>query len=333
MAREIADQNATALFYCSGTYAVASGAAQWIGLVQNHEPDETLNSTSVRYTGGGNRNTQQWVDGGRAVEGTITYHPQDWKLLGFALGSIVDSGSPSPFQHDLAELDSDGSYAFTSGTFNEFANFNIEDSHKVPGTGLNNIRTIRGCIVNDWSMSWDQGGIIEAEAGYMAQDVVFSSGAPSALTPVTTRPYVWRDVKVFLPSGTLIQSLSTGTFSIANNLNGDTYYNNGSDVRQPMIPENRDYTLELTKHADSTWSKPLYEQYFKGGSEFNVLLEVTEAAAGAGSRDMFITLSGCRVDPMAGPSPMEGTNEQTLTIKPKTASVIVHDLIELYNPY
>ena len=36
---------------------------------------------------------------------------------------------------------------------------------------------------------------------------------------------------------------------------------------------------------------------------------------------------------MEAPTPNEGVNEQTLTIMSKTASVLVNDTIELYNPW
>lgn len=333
MARYVGDQNQVVLFHVSGTYATASGNAQWLGLVTNHNPQDTKNTTALRYTGQATRNIGQWVDAGRTVEGTLTFHPQDWKLLGFALGSVVDAGSPSPYTHTILERNNDTSWPYVSGTLSPFANFNIEDSKTAPGTGLNFVRTVRGAIVNEWKLNWDQGGVVECEVGYVAQDIAYSSGARSSVTADTARPFLWRDIKVHIPSGTVVQTVNQGTFTIANNLNTDTFYSNGSEVRQPMIPENRDYTLELTKHSDSEWAKTMYDQYYIGGSQFNTFIEIVDTVATAGSRSCYITLSGCRLDPFASPSPMEGTNEDTLTIKPTSCSVLVNDTNEKYNPW
>ena len=161
-------------------------------------------------------------------------------------------------------------------------------------------------MIDSYEFKWDMKGVIEATASYRAQSVNYSSGAAPA-TPssgagvwpgTSPRPFAAKDVRVWLPSGTLLSNVKTGTFKIENGLNKDTFYSNGSDVADAPIPENRTYGLELTKHAASEWSKTLYDQYYKGGSPFNILLEVTDASAGAGSRDCFITLSGCIIKDM-----------------------------------
>ena len=94
--------------------------------------------------------------------------------------------------------------------------------------------------------------------------------------------------------------------------------------------DNRDYSLTLTVEGNSEQTKTLYDQYFVGGSEFNAL---TVISASAGSKEVFIALSGCRVTDMEAPHEIEGTDIQTITIEPKSASAIVNDLIELYNPW
>lgn len=294
----------------------------------------------IRFNGN-NRNVGQLVPTAKAVEGTLTLYPQDWRLLGLTLGSVVDGGSPSPYTHTIKELNNDASWAYTSGTQNPFPSFTLEDSHTVPGTGLNFVRTVNGCTIDKYEFKWDEKGIIEATVDYVGQAVVYSSGASTAFqssgTGVwpgnTMRPFAQKDVRVWLPSGTLLANVKNGTFTIQNGLNKDTFYSNGSDVADAPIPENRTYGLEITKHADSAWSKTLYDQYFKGGSQFNVLLEVTDLGAGAGSRDCFITLSGCLIKPMVTTSPKDGTDEDTLTIQPTTCSVLVDDIIFKYNAW
>ncbi len=108
---------------------------------------------------------------------------------------------------------------------------------------------------------------------------------------------------------------------------------NGSRVVATPHALNRDKNLDVTLDMTSERAKELYEQYYKGGSEFNSLLAVKDATAGAGSRDAVFTLSGCRILEMDIPSSFEGANEQSLTIGIKTFDAVVDDEIELYNAW
>jgi len=58
----LADQNQLAFFYESGTYAdqsyVTAGSREWIGLVQDHTPDEGAGVVSIRYQGSTDRNSR-----------------------------------------------------------------------------------------------------------------------------------------------------------------------------------------------------------------------------------------------------------------------------------
>jgi len=329
MAKFIGDQNQLGFTYESGTYANSSGTLQWIGQVQNFSPDESAGVIPVRYQGAGDRNVDQFVDGPLDFTGTFTYFPQDWKFLMFTLGSNVDAGSPSPYTHTISETNSDDGNAFTSGTTNPFISFGLEASQKAPGTGQNFIRTFQGCVVNTMTISASQGDIISVDVDFVAQSGTFSSGAPSSLTPTTTRPFLWSDVKLHIPSGTVYEEMTDFTLTINNNLEAP-HYLNGSRVISTPIPLNRDYELSVTLHATSERTKTLYEQYFMGGSTFNCMLEIN---AETGSRDAYIILSGCKLMDMDSPEGMEGVNEQTLTIQPKTAVVEINDTIERYNPW
>lgn len=330
MARYAGDQNQVTFSYESGTYASTSGAQQWIGLVQNNDIDDATGVIPVRYVGTGDRNVDLWVDGPRDVTGTFSYFPQDWKLLGYALGSIVDAGSPSPYTHALEEVNSASGNAFTSGIMNPFLSFTVTDSQKGSATGQNFIRTAVGAMVDTWTMTASQGDIIQVEVNYRAQDTSFTSGALGAVTASTTRPFQWSDVQVHKPSGTVLEAVKDLSFSINNNIEAPHYLNGSRQIDVP-IPLSRDYEMSLTLDGTSEESKTLWETNFISGTEFNLMLEVTDAGAGAGSRDMFAVLSGCKIIDMTAPSPMEGVNEQTLTIRPKTVSVLVNDTIELYN--
>lgn len=329
MARFISDQNQTGFFYESGTYANTSGALQWIGMVQSNDIGEENNIQQIRYQGGGDRDVDFFQATMKDIDGTVTYFPQDWKFLAFALGSNVDAGSPSPYTHTISAIDSDVGNAFTSGTLNPFISFGIEDSKKAPGTGNNLIRTVKGAMVNSMSVSASQGDIINVDVEYMAKEVNFSSGAPSAITAATTRPFLFQDAQLHIPSGTTYTQITDFTFTVNNNLNRD-HYPNGSAEAEVLTPTNREYSLEVTFDANSERAKTIYDQYYNGGSSFNALFVIN---ASTGSREMIATLSGCRVTSHNLPSPNEGMNEHGITITPEKVNVLVNDAIEKYNAW
>ena len=252
MSRYAADQNQVVFFYESGTYANTSGVGQWPGLIQDHTIDEAANVIVTRYVGGGTRDVSRFDDGPLDFTGTFTFFPQDWKFLGFALGSVVDAGSPSPYTHTISAVDSDvGNYA-TSGLSSPFVSFGIEDAQITAGaTGTNYLRTLKGCMVDSISISSTQGEPVSCEVTYRAQNVTFFSGAATAVTADTTRPFLWNDCQFHLPSGTKIDEVTDFDLTISNNLE-TPHYLNGSRVIGVPEPLNRDYELTLTLHGSSS---------------------------------------------------------------------------------
>jgi len=328
MGRYIGDQNLVGFYYESGTYANVSGALQWIGMVQEVNPDESTGIIEVRYQGSNDRNVDQLVNGPLDYTGTFTYYPQDWKFLMFALGSIVDAGSPSPYTHEIKESNSADGNQFTSGTDNPFISFGLEIAQQHTD-GHNFIRTVKGAMVNSMTITISQGEVISCDIDYVAKESVFSSGTASSLTPTTTRPFMWSDNQVHLPSGTVLDNVKEVSLTINNNI-APQHYINGSREPSTPVPLNRDYELSLTLDANSEWTKTLYDQYFIGGSEFNMMLVVD---ASTGSRDAYIIMSGCKIMDMEAPQAVEGVNEQTISIKPKSVNVNVNDAIEKYAPW
>ncbi len=323
MSKYLSDQNQFAFFYESGAYATVSGARQWVGLVQDHTPDESTNVIQVRYQGSTNRNVDVFEDGNLDYTGTFTYFPQDWKFLGFAIGSVTETGSAAIGSHVFTEVNSDDVYHAIPGQ--SLASVTLEDSKNNGTAGSNFITTIKGAMVNSMTTTFTQGGIVSVDIDYMAQDKTFTSGAIVAVTPVTTRPYMFSDTQLIIPSGTPISNVTEMTFTINNNLEAG-HYLNGSRVAQEFLPLNREYELAATVTMDSVNAKTFYDKYFIGGSEFNCIVQSVGAPG-----SMYITLSGCKMNDMDTPSPVEGIQEQSLTIIPKTASVIVFDDIDNYN--
>ena len=124
MGRFIGDRTTFSWKYESGTYANASGGEQWPGLCQTANVSEEINKRSERYINGGTRNVSTHFEGPRDTDVTFNSWVQDWRMLGFALGSIVTAGSP--YTHTLSETNNDNTNAFTSGTDGPFISFSAQ---------------------------------------------------------------------------------------------------------------------------------------------------------------------------------------------------------------
>lgn len=325
MTRYLGDQTALFFAYESGTYNTIDVSGQWIGLVSDYTPDESVNMYELRYLGTNTRNVDLMIHGPRDYTASFTYHPQDWKFLTFALGSCVDGGSPSPYTHTISELDSDASSIYHA----YFPSFQLEDAH-VTATGSNFVRTLKGCMLNSMTIGGAQGEIMTCDMDVIAQNLTFSSGAAPSGTHSTLRPFLWGDCKVYLPSGTDTALPNVKNFSITINNNIEApHYLDGTIVIGVPVPLNRDYEVSMTLDADDAWTKDFYDKYFLGGSEFNLYFGVS---VGTGSsRDAYFTFSGCKIIDMDAPTLREGMAEQSLTIKPEACSVIINDSIQYYN--
>lgn len=332
MSRYIGDQNAVSFFYESGTYAVPSGTTlQWFGLVQDNTIKENPNIIELRYSNTGNRNVGQFVNGPLDYDGSLKYAAQDGKMLLFALGSNVDSGSPI-YTHTISEVNSASGNAFTSGPLNPFASFYLEDSKKGAATGQNFNRKLLGCVVNKFSLNASEGKEVMFDVEYWAQSGTFFSGAPStAAVDPGTRPYLWQDVQVHLPSGTVLNETKSVSWSVDNKFER-RHYLNGSRVASVPIPTTRTYSLDLTIDSTSQWTGSLYDNYYLQGNTFNVLLPIS---AIAGSREIIIAMSGCKITSMSAPSPSSSAQPQENVIKivPQTCSIIANDSIAKYNAW
>jgi len=327
MGRFIGDRNQHAFIFESGTYANVSGTGQWIGMVSSLEPNESTNVESVRYTGTDSRNVGKFVQTAKDYAPALTYNPQDWRLLGYALGTVVDTGA-NPYTHTITEAVSCIPNGFTSGTNCPPMSFTVEDAKQCSGLGMNHIKTFNGCVVDSFTITSSEGGIIETEAATIAKESVYTSGAVTAITETALRPFIHADSKWTL-GGTNFNNIRDWNYNVSQNLNAP-HYNNGSQEIDVPIPENRDHEIGMTVDSSTEWAKTFYEQYFQGGSIFNMELYIGPTL---GSRDLTLTYSGCSLTDMPDPSSSEGIQQWSLTINPQKVSGVVNDAIEKYNPW
>lgn len=333
--RYVGDKNSVGWFYESGTYASAGSAAlsttQSFGLVQESTMDEAREVAHIRYLAGDTRDVNKFVSTTEDYTGTVRYYPQDLKMFVYALGSGVDGGSPSPYTHSISASNSDDGNAFTSGAKSPFMSFTVEDVQRYVA-GQSHQRKIFGCMVNTFTLSAAQGEPLNGEVAYIGQSMTVGSFLGSTVSPSSLRPFLWADTQVHIGSGTVYDEVKDWNLTVNNNLDVQ-HYANGSVVISMPQPINRDYELTMTMDGNSTRRKALQETYFDGGSTFNVLIPIQCTDAGTGSRDYFISMSGCKMIDIDSPSSVEGLDEWSLTIHPETMTVSGADLIQRYNPW
>lgn len=332
MARFKNDTNQVVLLLESGTYGNSSGAGVWPGMVQNHSIVDSQNVITTRFLGQGTRNIGTLEDGPRDIEGTITFFPQDWRLLGFALGSITTTSGTAQsdnYKFDITEQNSGSRHnAFTSGTFNPWISFTLEESSDAATANQNVIRTFKGCVVDSYALNIDIGTPISADVNFIAQTGSFTSGTITTATAGSNRPYLWSDVDWQLPGGTSVQPVKSLNFTVENNFEGPHYLNGSRFISDP-IPLNRYYTVEVTQDLDSTTAGSFYHRLFLGGSKFNAVLDINNTF-NTGSHRLTVTFSGCRITEMEFPGTLDGVREFTYTVVPGSVSAIAHDRLPLY---
>lgn len=331
MTRFINDQSKLVFLWESGTYGFTSGNGVWPGLVQEVALNESQNTIQTRYLGQGNRNVGTFQDGPLDFEGTFTLFPLDWRFLGLAIGSVGVTNTALNFQNSISEVNNgQRASAFTSGYFNPWPSFTIEESRTGNVANKNFVRVFRGAVVNTLNMEINQGEPIKMEIGVIAQTGSFASGATTAVTAGSNRPYLWSDSK-FSVDSSVQEPVKNFVFDMNNNFEMP-HYLNGSRIMQVPYNLNRDYLLTVTQDLDANVVGSLYNTYFQGGSLFNATLDVDYSSAVVGSHRLTMTFSGCTITEMESPITVGGISETTYKIVPGSVSAIAHDRYS-YNPF
>lgn len=320
MARYQADQNKVGGLHESGTYAQygGNGSAFWIGMVQNHEVSDDEGLIEHRYLGTATRNFDSFIQGPINVTGTLEYNPQDMRILFWTIGSTYTLSGTTTHITTATEVDTDVRQSgFTSGTLNPPMSFAIDDSKQSAGTGRNFNRRIRGVVPNVTTLELNQGEKAMITVDYVAQSLEHSSGTTTTFAEITRRPYLWSDSLLTI-AGSNITTAKSISFAVDQGREM-AHYVNGSRVAESPTQGNRNYTVELTMDWEGTQADMLYREFYKGGSKFNMTLSLN-ADSTAGSQHATFFMSGCFITSTGVPSPLEGVNEATLTIRPETVN-------------
>jgi len=338
MARYISDQNKVIGIYESGLYGIravsgttsaVAGSTFQIGQVTTHSLDDQENYTVDRHMGTTSRSIDGYDSAVRDVTGTISFRMQDMRIPFYAIGSVSSGASADVWYSTQIDSDSPGN-VFTSGVLNPPRSFTIEDSKQAAGTGRNFIRSIQGVIPNVVTINFAQGEIVTCDMDYVAEHVYFTSGATTSGIAHSGVPYSFGHVGLTLAGSTGL-TVKDGTFEINNNVVGPHYLNGSRDIATPYLG-NRDYILNVTMDLESQTATMFYNEFYKGGAEFNGVLDFDNDKT-AGSQHATFTLSGCQVVNMENPSEVEGTTESAIEIRVQDVSAVEYVDSLTFNPY
>lgn len=331
MARFLNDQAKLVFIWESGTYANPSGNGVWMGNVQSSEITESENVIQTRFLGQGNRNVGVFDNGPIEIEGTISLFPQHFRHLAIALGSN-HFASGTNGANVMSEVNGgQRASAFVSGYFNPWTSFTLEESRTGAISNQNSVRTIRGAVINEYTLNIEQGQPITEELGIIAQVGSWFSGATTAVTAGSNRNFMWSDATFSLPTSNVQESVKSFSFNINNNFQMAQYIN-GSRHMQVPYALNRDYTIEVTQDLDSVQVGSIWDTFYKGGSMFNASLDINASSATAGSHRLNMFFSGCRIIECSQPVSVGGISEISYVIVPGSVSATAYDRFS-YNPF
>ena len=318
MARYLQDKNKVVLLHESGTYANASGTGVWLGEVTENSISDSENKIENRFLGTDSRSFGGYELGPRDVTGTVTMNTQNFRLPFFSIGSTVDAASGTNVLHTATEIATSSlQSSFTSGALNPPISFTLEDSKQAAGTGRNFIRTVNGCVPNTVTISASQGEKISVDVDYVGQSLTVSSGATTAVTQDTVKPYLWSSTSLTMGGSSIITAKEV-SLEINQNIEAPHYLNGSRDISVPF-PQNRDYTLSVTLDLDSNDADFLYNDFYKSNETFNAVLDFDQDST-AGSQHAIFTMSGCKIMSFENPSTNEGATESTIEVKPQNVS-------------
>ncbi len=303
----------------SGTYGTASGAQQWLGLVQDHTPDDSEGREAHRYVGGGDRNVDIFLDQGTVYTNSVPYFMQTGKLLAAALGTVATTGSPN-YLHTISE----------SGCI---PSFTLEEASEANAT-QNMIRTYAGCMVDTLEISAEEKAPVTTTVGLVAQSNTFTSGTKTTVTADTVKPYMWSHTRLMISGGAFgtsdyekFSTVMSWTWGLENNLTPPNYCDGSENIGLP-VPGDRNYNFEFTMNSTAKTGADIYSTLFKGGSEANLDLYLERTS---GSDYFQIAMSGCKTLDADVPLPHEGGPVEMVTVmQPTSCTILVRDSTEEY---
>jgi len=205
---------AKAFYVEEATYGItpANPSMQWIGIVQNVEPN--YDRSLIKLRGIGSRDLSYIIKGLLKAEVSMEYAYQDKTFLAFA-------NTLNDFTMEIYTYDATLNIYLHSGGMINSIDVNAS---------VNNLVTVKPAII--------------------AQNVSISTSHPAGVTYATDPgivPKTWYDTQVEIPAGTPVDGVTDWTFKINNNLERYPVIRTTSgDILKYLVERQREFSGDLT---------------------------------------------------------------------------------------
>ncbi len=284
-----------------------------LGLNARVEPN--YENRLIEVSGAGtDETTVSYQFGRKLIKGTLSFVPQDWKMLVFAIGTTTNTGS-NPYTH-----------TFSQNSDKTLMSFTLERG--ISAT-TNRVKTFIGCMVNTLTLSWNAGGtgtgsFISCSINFVAKDV--SNGTSiTSLTPSSKLGFKNTNVILTLNSTVKTRCIS-GSLTINNNLSDGMYSCYDSSDRLISEPQAQKVTFEgefVLHYTDDT--------EFEFWNNGVVIPGTNTLEFKRGSDDKLVaTFSNLRVETLSDPTNLDGFNQVTLRWRADNITFVATDDLNDY---
>jgi hypothetical protein len=294
----------TKLMYSGQTsvYSTAATPDSYIGRVKSFDPVNN-NNTLPNYGSGDGRDPVNLLYGNYDSGGSLRWEVNNFDFLKHWIG-FKDGAGTSGDPYKLNEADTTGLSAVSG-----LQVFTLEVNH-INGTA-EDVDTYVGCVGSNFSLSGRIGSSLEANATFVARNVISSTSGTTYTTPTTA---VWRMFQGTWKWGATPSALA-GVQSFTINYNNNLIVNRSADSRfisQPILGT-RAYTFSLVIKMESTVATTLRDDFYgqanepvdgssgavATGNEFKI--EFTD-----GTNSANIWLDDCSIDRISKPVSVDG---------------------------
>jgi len=159
------------------SYNTAPVSFSWFGKTQSHEVNQS-NQTQLNRTQDLSRETHSIDVLQKKFAGTTMWRVQDGTFFLAAFGTLNTTGA-GPYTH-----------TFTTG--DDLVSYSMYHEKKGRGTQSDIIEVATGCKTNEFKLSCQEGGYLEAENGLIAKDKATTT--QKVFTSSTTTPFRFADI-------------------------------------------------------------------------------------------------------------------------------------------
>lgn len=210
-------------------------------------PNVTQEWEPIPGAGTGNI-TQTYEAGVQDVKFTLSYNPQDWRLLVMAMGYTDNVDETGNYSH-----------SFMYKTAKDLESFSVQ---RIKNITTDEIETYRGCKINSWNISWNAAGggvgkFIECSFDCWAKDLVGTDTEKTAETTNNTNAILQSRQVVAIIDGTSYTACVSGNIRGESKLGPDDGFHadaSATTTRSETEPQMRTITGTIAlRYTDSTF--------------------------------------------------------------------------------